>query len=187
MYSTKPTIDHMFRQPEKRPSQTVSTAFTALIFVPFVVMLILTSAAFTSCTVYAMHCRICLGQNMADFFCFLLKLIPQCIENQLFKKYNTTPVSLSSDINTVGVEKHEKSKLRNTRWINIGANISNFQFSLGGIAFHIGLGGIFVLYYLFWVKLDMFSTLKYLAVIGGVTFLSANSLLSGIAARRAKR
>ncbi|XP_028514017.1 dolichyl-diphosphooligosaccharide--protein glycosyltransferase subunit 2 isoform X2 [Exaiptasia diaphana] len=113
MYSTKPTIDHMFRQPEKRPSQTVSTAFTALIFVPFVVMLIL--------------------------------------------------------------------------WINIGANISNFQFSLGGIAFHIGLGGIFVLYYLFWVKLDMFSTLKYLAVIGGVTFLSANSLLSGIAARRAKR
>ncbi|KXJ21300.1 putative RNA-directed DNA polymerase from transposon X-element [Exaiptasia diaphana] len=45
-----------------------------------------TSAAFTSCTVYAMHCRICLGQNMADFFCFLLKLIPQCIENQVVRR-----------------------------------------------------------------------------------------------------
>jgi len=113
MYTAKPAIDHMFRQPEKRPSQTVSTAFTALIFIPFLLMIIL--------------------------------------------------------------------------WFNIGANISNFQFSLGSILFHVGLGGIFVLYYLFWVKLDMFTTLKYLAIIGGVTFLAANSLLSGIAARRAKR
>ncbi|KAK3699752.1 hypothetical protein QZH41_015601, partial [Actinostola sp. cb2023] len=110
MYATKPSIDHMFRQPEKRPSQTVSTIFTALVFVPFLIMLIL--------------------------------------------------------------------------WINIGVNMSNFQFSLGAIVFHIGLGGIFVLYYLFWVKLDMFATLKYLTVIGTVTFLGANSLLSGIAARR---
>ncbi|XP_031552938.1 dolichyl-diphosphooligosaccharide--protein glycosyltransferase subunit 2-like isoform X2 [Actinia tenebrosa] len=113
MYSTKPQIDHQFRVPEKRPPQTVSTAFTVLVFVPLLIMFVV--------------------------------------------------------------------------WFKIGANISNFGFSLSTIVFHIGLGAIFALYYYFWIKLDMFTTLKVLAVIGGITFLAANSLLSGIAARRAKR
>ncbi|XP_073251007.1 dolichyl-diphosphooligosaccharide--protein glycosyltransferase subunit 2-like [Porites lutea] len=72
-------------------------------------------------------------------------------------------------------------------WIKLGANLSNFQFSLGGIVFHLGLGAIFVLYYCFFVSLNMFTTLKILAVIGGLTFLGGNSLLSNIAARRGKR
>ncbi|CAH3149415.1 unnamed protein product, partial [Porites lobata] len=69
-------------------------------------------------------------------------------------------------------------------WIKLGANLSNFQFSLGGIVFHLGLAAIFVLYYCFFVSLNMFTTLKILAVIGGLTFLGGNSLLSNIAARR---
>ncbi|XP_020631060.1 dolichyl-diphosphooligosaccharide--protein glycosyltransferase subunit 2-like [Orbicella faveolata] len=113
MYSARPKIEHMFRIPEKRPPKAVSTAFTVLVFLPLVIMLIV--------------------------------------------------------------------------WIKLGANLSNFQFSLGSIVFHLGLGGIFVLYYCFFVSLNMFTTLKILALIGGLTFLGGNSLLSNIAARRGKR
>lgn len=113
MYTPKPQIDHMFNKPEKRPPQVVSNAFTALVFLPLLIMVI--------------------------------------------------------------------------AWMKLGANVSNFQFSLGAILFHIGLGAIFVLYYLFWIKLNMFTTLQILAVIGAITFLGGNSLLSNIAARRAKR
>ncbi|RMX54799.1 hypothetical protein pdam_00014137 [Pocillopora damicornis] len=113
MYHAKPEIEHMFRIPEKRPPKAVSTAFTALVFLPLAIMLIV--------------------------------------------------------------------------WIKLGANISNFPFSLGAIVFHLGLGAIFVLYYLFFVSLNMFTTLKLLALIGGLTFLGGNSLLSNIAARRGKR
>ena len=31
------------------------------------------------------------------------------------------------------------------QWIKLGANLSNFQFSLGSIVFHLGLGGKFEL------------------------------------------
>ncbi|XP_032232776.1 dolichyl-diphosphooligosaccharide--protein glycosyltransferase subunit 2 isoform X2 [Nematostella vectensis] len=113
MYAPKPQIDHMFNKPEKRPPQVVSNAFTALIFLPLLVMIVV--------------------------------------------------------------------------WMKLGVNVSNFQFSLGAILFHVGLGAIFVLYYLFWIKLNMFTTLQLLTVIGGLTFLGGNSLLSSIAARRAKR
>ncbi|XP_068707111.1 dolichyl-diphosphooligosaccharide--protein glycosyltransferase subunit 2-like [Montipora foliosa] len=113
MYTSRPEIEHMFRVPEKRPPKAVSTAFTVLIFLPLVIMLVV--------------------------------------------------------------------------WMKLGANISNFPFSLGGIVFHLGLGAIFVLYYGFFISLNMFTTLKILAVIGGLTFLGGNSLLSSIAARRGKR
>lgn len=71
MYSARPKIEHMFRIPEKRPPKAVSTAFTVLVFLPLVIMLIV--------------------------------------------------------------------------WIKLGANLSNFQFSLGSIVFHLGLGGKFKL------------------------------------------
>ncbi|WAR18094.1 RPN2-like protein [Mya arenaria] len=37
-YAKKPEIKHLFREPEKRPSQTVSMAFTLLVLVPFAVL-----------------------------------------------------------------------------------------------------------------------------------------------------
>ena len=43
---------------------------------------------------------------------------------------------------------------------------------------------IFSLYYCYFVTLNMFQTLRYLAVIGVPTFLFGNRLLSGIAAAR---
>lgn len=69
-------------------------------------------------------------------------------------------------------------------WFKLGANLSNFPFSLSAILFHIGLGAIFVLFGLFWLKLNMFTTLKYLSGIGTVTFLSGHSLLNRLATMR---
>lgn len=69
-------------------------------------------------------------------------------------------------------------------WFKLGANLSNFPFSLSAILFHIGLGAIFVLFGLFWLKLNMFTTLKYLSIIGTVTFLSGHNLLNRLATMR---
>jgi len=66
-------------------------------------------------------------------------------------------------------------------WAKLGANISNLSLSLPTIGFHLGLGAIFGLYAVFWLQLNMFQTVKYLVVIGVVTFLCGNSLLSSIA------
>lgn len=71
-------------------------------------------------------------------------------------------------------------------WLRLGVNISNFPFSLYAIGFHVGLGGIFGLYYYFWLQLNMFTTVKYLMMVGVVTFLCGNKMLVGIAAKRAK-
>lgn len=66
-------------------------------------------------------------------------------------------------------------------WAKLGVNISNFPFSLSAILFHLGLGSIFALLGIFWLKLNMFVTLRYLLCIGLVTFLAGNKLLSHIA------
>lgn len=69
-------------------------------------------------------------------------------------------------------------------WIKLGVNVSAFPFSLPALGFHIGLGAIFGLYYMFWLQLNMFSTVKYLIMIGVVTFLCGNSMLSKLAEKR---
>jgi len=71
-------------------------------------------------------------------------------------------------------------------WIALGANVSNFPFSLSALGFHLGLAGIFGLYYCYWLTLDMFVTLRYLGMLAIPTFLFGNRLLSGIAADRKK-
>lgn len=69
-------------------------------------------------------------------------------------------------------------------WLRVGVNISGFPFSITAIGFHVGLGAIFTLYYYFWLQLDMFATMKYLLMVGVVTFLCGNSMLVRIATRR---
>ncbi|XP_075229650.1 oligosaccharide transferase delta subunit isoform X2 [Lycorma delicatula] len=110
VYQPKPEIQHIFREPEKRPPVFVSNLFTGLVFVPFLVLVVL--------------------------------------------------------------------------WGKLGINISNFPFSLSAVGFHIGLGGIFVLFGFFWLKLNMFQTLKYLFGLGVITFLCGNKLLAKIASNR---
>ncbi|XP_011503623.1 PREDICTED: dolichyl-diphosphooligosaccharide--protein glycosyltransferase subunit 2 [Ceratosolen solmsi marchali] len=69
-------------------------------------------------------------------------------------------------------------------WAKLEVNISNFPFSLNAIVFHLGLGSIFVLFGVFWLKLNMFTTLRYLFGLGLITLLSGNKLLSQIAHNR---
>ncbi|XP_015178957.1 PREDICTED: dolichyl-diphosphooligosaccharide--protein glycosyltransferase subunit 2 [Polistes dominula] len=107
IYTTKPEIKHMFREPEKRPPAFVSNLFTGLCLAPALLLIIL--------------------------------------------------------------------------WAKLGVNISNFPLSLSAVTFHLGLGGIFVLFGVFWLKLNMFVTLRYLLGLGVVTFLAGNKLLSNIA------
>lgn len=69
-------------------------------------------------------------------------------------------------------------------WIRLGVNISNFPLSLSAIVFHLGLAAIFGLFFCFWLKLNMFTTLKYLAGLGAVTLVSGHRMLSAIARKK---
>ncbi|KAA0708004.1 Dolichyl-diphosphooligosaccharide--protein glycosyltransferase subunit 2 [Triplophysa tibetana] len=110
VYTHKPEIQHLFREPEKKPPTVVSNAFTALVLSPFLLLLIL--------------------------------------------------------------------------WFKLGANISNFTLSPSTILFHIGHAAILGLMYVYWTHLNMFQTLKYLAIIGSLTFLAGNRMLAQKAVKR---
>ncbi|CAH8604309.1 unnamed protein product [Schistosoma intercalatum] len=62
-------------------------------------------------------------------------------------------------------------------WSVIGFNISNFKFSISNIIFHAGLISICYLYFVYWCRLDMFTTLKYLSILGVPTFLAGHRVL----------
>ncbi|KAM7423154.1 hypothetical protein PAMA_010941 [Pampus argenteus] len=113
LYIPKPEIQHLFREPEKKPPTVVSNTFTALILSPFLLLLIL--------------------------------------------------------------------------WIKLGANTSNFSFSPSTVLFHIGHAAMLGLMYVYWTHLNMFQTLKYLAIIGGITFLAGNRMLAQKAVKRLQK
>ncbi|XP_034052478.1 dolichyl-diphosphooligosaccharide--protein glycosyltransferase subunit 2-like [Gymnodraco acuticeps] len=50
--------------------------------------------------------------------------------------------------------------------------------------FHVGHAAIMGLMYLYWTHLNMFQTLKYLAIIGTLTFLAGNRMLAQKAVKR---
>ena len=72
-------------------------------------------------------------------------------------------------------------------WAKLGVNISNFPLSVSAVTFHLGLGSIFALFGIFWLKLNMFVTLRYLLGLGVVTFLAGNKMLSRIAYKHKSR
>ncbi|GMT32263.1 hypothetical protein PFISCL1PPCAC_23560, partial [Pristionchus fissidentatus] len=69
-------------------------------------------------------------------------------------------------------------------WARIGVNLSNMPTSIYVPIFHLGLAALFFLYFVFWLQLNMFETLKYIAVIGGVVFISGHRLLRTMADKR---
>ncbi|XP_069352356.1 dolichyl-diphosphooligosaccharide--protein glycosyltransferase subunit 2 isoform X4 [Eulemur rufifrons] len=70
------------------------------------------------------------------------------------------------------------------QWIRIGANVSNFTFAPSTIIFHLGHAAMLGLMYVYWTQLNMFQTLKYLAILGSVTFLAGNRMLAQQAVKR---
>ncbi|XP_030067923.1 dolichyl-diphosphooligosaccharide--protein glycosyltransferase subunit 2 isoform X2 [Microcaecilia unicolor] len=112
LFVPKPEIQHLFREPEKRPPTVVSNTFTALVLSPLLLLLIL--------------------------------------------------------------------------WIKVGANISSFSFAPSTIVFHLGHAAMLGLMYVYWTQLNMFQTLKYLAILGTVTFLAGNRMLAQKAVKRTK-
>lgn len=65
-------------------------------------------------------------------------------------------------------------------WLYIGLNFSNIQLSVWALGFHVGLCAIFGLYAGYWLQLNIFQTLKWLAIIGAPTLFCGNRLLRGI-------
>ncbi|CAJ0571550.1 unnamed protein product, partial [Mesorhabditis spiculigera] len=72
-------------------------------------------------------------------------------------------------------------------WLKIGINFSNMPVNLWTLLFHAGLAAIFGLYMMFWLRLNMFDTLKYLAIVGSVTAFAGNRLLRSIASQRKEK
>lgn len=97
----------------------------------------------------------------------------------VFREPETRPASVVS--NTFALLCLVPILIMLVLWAKIGVNCSNFTFSPAAIGFHSGLTAIFVLYFYFWLELDMFTTMKYLSGIGLLTFLAGNSLLASIA------
>lgn len=67
-------------------------------------------------------------------------------------------------------------------WSRLGVNVKNFPWSLSAIGFHCGLGSILTLFGVFFWKLNMFETIRYLIPLALVTFFFGNRLLRAIAA-----
>lgn len=72
-------------------------------------------------------------------------------------------------------------------WAKLRTNVSNFPCSLSAIGFHVGLGAILALFGIFWFKLNMFETLRYLIPLALVTFFCGNRLLRAIAGRASEK
>lgn len=109
-YARRPEIEHLFRQPEKRPPAAVSTAFIALVCSPWLVLIVL--------------------------------------------------------------------------WSRVGVNLRNLRLDLNTLGFILSLGGVFTLYFFFWLRLNMFDTLKYLLVLSVPLFVCGNRMLRNLAALR---
>ncbi|XP_034227265.1 dolichyl-diphosphooligosaccharide--protein glycosyltransferase subunit 2 isoform X1 [Prunus dulcis] len=115
-YGPKAEISHIFRVPEKRPSQELSLIFLGLVFLPLI-----------------------------GFLVGLLRL---------------------------------------------GVNLKNFPTSAlpatFGILFHVGIAAVLLLYVLFWLKLDLFTTLKWVGLLGVFLLFVGHRILSHQASTSAK-
>uniref|UniRef100_A0A182J203 Dolichyl-diphosphooligosaccharide--protein glycosyltransferase subunit 2 n=1 Tax=Anopheles atroparvus TaxID=41427 RepID=A0A182J203_ANOAO len=72
-------------------------------------------------------------------------------------------------------------------WAKLGVNVKNFPLSLGAVGFHLGLGAILVLFGVFWLRLNMFETIRYLIPLALFTFFCGNRMLRKIARGRSEK
>lgn len=69
-------------------------------------------------------------------------------------------------------------------WSKLKVNVSDFPFSISALGFHLGFGAILSLFCVFFWKLNMFETIRYLLPLALATFFFGNRLLRSIAARK---
>ncbi|KAJ1364209.1 hypothetical protein KIN20_024240 [Parelaphostrongylus tenuis] len=69
-------------------------------------------------------------------------------------------------------------------WVRIGLNFENMPLSVWTLFFHGSLAVLFTLYFVFWLQLNMFETLRYLAFVGAFTYISGNRVLRSITDER---
>ncbi|VDM78356.1 unnamed protein product [Strongylus vulgaris] len=65
-------------------------------------------------------------------------------------------------------------------WHRVGTNFTNMPDRVWTPLFHIGLISMFGLYIAYWLQLNMFDTLKYLFVVGSLTFITGNHVLKAV-------
>ncbi|ESW16876.1 hypothetical protein PHAVU_007G191800 [Phaseolus vulgaris] len=74
--------------------------------------------------------------------------------------------------------------------LRLGVNLKNFPGSTVpatfGILFHVGIAGVLLLYVLFWLKLDLFTTLKAFGLLGAILMFVGHRILSHLALTSAK-
>ncbi|CAF0791471.1 unnamed protein product [Adineta steineri] len=72
-------------------------------------------------------------------------------------------------------------------WIKLGFNLSGLPLGLSPLGFHISHGAVFALMFFYWKYLDMFQTIRYLALISIPLFIFGHRVLATLAARREKK
>ncbi|OMP03060.1 Ribophorin II [Corchorus capsularis] len=74
--------------------------------------------------------------------------------------------------------------------LRLGVNLKNFPTkaapALFGILFHVGIGAVLLLYVFFWLKLDLFQTLKLLGFLGVFLVFVGHRILSHLAGTSSK-
>ncbi|XP_010262349.1 PREDICTED: dolichyl-diphosphooligosaccharide--protein glycosyltransferase subunit 2-like [Nelumbo nucifera] len=74
--------------------------------------------------------------------------------------------------------------------LHLGANLKNFPSSAVSATFatlfHVGIAAVLLLYVLFWLKLDLFTTLKVFGFLGGFLLFVGHRTLSHIASKSDK-
>ncbi|CAF1488594.1 unnamed protein product [Adineta steineri] len=68
-------------------------------------------------------------------------------------------------------------------WVTLGFNLSGLPLGLSPLGFHISHGAVFALMFFYWKYLDMFQTIRYLALVSIPLFLFGHRLLAILAAR----
>ncbi|CAN1245131.1 Dolichyl-diphosphooligosaccharide--protein glycosyltransferase subunit 2 [Linum grandiflorum] len=81
-------------------------------------------------------------------------------------------------------------KLPPKELLHLGVNLKNFPSSAKpatfAALFHMGIGAVLLLYVLFWLKLDLFTTLKVLGILGVFLLFVGHSTLSHLASASSK-
>ncbi|KAK4748146.1 hypothetical protein SAY87_014732 [Trapa incisa] len=74
--------------------------------------------------------------------------------------------------------------------LKLGLNLKNFPSAsvpaMFAILFHVGIGAILSLYALFWLKMDLFTTLKTLSLLGAFAMFVGHRILSHVASSSSK-